>query len=374
MADNYIFRADIGNHFAGNSAGVSAFIFPENILRTVTDMFAVDSIGNGFQSSKRREDYNLVQSSVRFFYNAFCKFYRFADCFMHFPVACNHFAAQVIQCGNTGQNFAFQIFKACTAAGRNMAYFRSKARLFNSGYTVAAAYNTYSLALGNCFGNSFRAMCKSIHFKYAHRAVPNNHFCALQSSFILQTAFRANVKRHIVLAQVFNTFNLCIGVSRKGRSHYKVNRQQYFNIVFCCFFKQGTRQFKFIFFNKRFAHFMALCGKEGISHAAADKKHVNFIQQVFNYADFIGNFCAADNCRIRMQRIGNGAANKLNFFFQQEACCSRQKMRNTFHRSMRAVRNAETIINIYIGQRSKFFRKAKVIFFFFFMETQVLQH
>ena len=49
-------------------------------------------------------------------------------------------------------------------------------------------------------------------------------------------------------------------------------------------------------------------------------------------------------------------------------------MRNAFHRSMRAVRNAETVINIYIGQRSKFFGKAKVIFFFFFMETQVLQH
>ena len=119
---------------------------------------------------------------------------------------------------------------------------------------------------------------------------------------------------------------------------------------------------------------MALCGKEGISHAAADKKHVNFIKQVFYYADFIGNFCAADNCRIRMQRIGNGTADKFNFFFEQEACGSRQKMRNAFYRSMRAVRNAETIINIYIGQRSKFFGKAKVIFFFFFMETQVFQH
>ena len=64
-----------------------------------------------------------------------------------------------------------------------------------------------------------------------------------------------------------------------------------------------------------------------------------------------------------MQRIGNGTPDKFNFCFEQEACGSRQKMRNAVYRSMRAVRNAETIINVYIGQRSKFFRKAKVIFF-----------
>ena len=246
-------------------------------------------------------------------------------------------------------------------------------KLFDSSNAVAAANNAHCTALSNCLGNCFRTLAEGIHFEHAHRSVPNNHFCLSKCFSISLARFAADIKRHILLIQMLNAFSYMRSIRSKGSSHYEVGRQQQLNLVFLSLSQKLLRQLQLILFYKGFAHLVALSSEEGVSHTATNQQRINLIQQVADNADFVAYLCAADNSNEGMQRIGYSLTNILNFFFQQEACSSRQEVRYALYGSMGTVRNTEAVVNIKVCQRSKLLCKLHVVLFFFLMEAQVFQ-
>ena len=254
-----------------------------------------------------------------------------------------------------------------------MANLVSQAKFFNSSNRIATTNNTNSTALSNCFSYSFGTFAESVHFENAHRTVPNNHLRIFQSISISNTSFFTNVKSHAVLVQFCNFFSSVFSISSKCFCHYEVSRQQHIYAVCFSLSQQRFCQFNFIFFNQGFTHLVALCCQEGVSHTATNEEGINFIQKVFNYADFIGNFCTTNDCSKGMQGFSNSLANKSDFFFQKETSSSRKEMSYSFNGSVSTMGHAKAVINIQICQRSKLFSKFHVIFFFFLMEAQVFQ-
>ncbi|EJW96969.1 hypothetical protein EVA_14924 [gut metagenome] len=232
MTNKYIFSADVSNHSTGNSTGESALIFPVKILCTITNMLAVNRISNSFQSSEGRENNNLVKSAIGFHNNIFSKLYCFVNSFVHFPVACNHFAANIVQCCHAWENLAFQIFQRSTAAGGNMGNAFCQAKFFNSCNRVAAADNAGCTAFSNSLRYCFSALAECVHFKYAHRSVPNNHLGVLQSFGVSLAGFFANIKSHVILVQLFQALVYMLSIRSKCFCHYQVSRQQHFHAIF----------------------------------------------------------------------------------------------------------------------------------------------
>ena len=373
MTNENIFSADISNHRTGNSAGEGTLVFPMQILCAIAYVLAIDSIRNSFQCGERRENNNLVQGTVSFHNNILSKLYSLAYGFVHFPVAGNHFAAQVIQRSNAGQHLALQIFQRSTAAGGNVGNAFSQAQLFDSSNAVAAADNAGSTALGYSLRYSLGTLAECIHFKNAHRSVPDNHLSVSQSFSISLAGFRTDIQSHISLIQVFHLFGYMLGVGSKCSSHYQIGRQQHIYFIFLSLSQKLFSQVQLILFYQGLAHFVALCSQEGVSHTAADKQGINLIKQVADNADFVAYLSTADNSNKRMQRIGYSLTYILDFLFQQEACSCRQEVSYAFNRSVCAVRYTEAVIDIQVCQRSQLFGKFHVVLFLFLMETQVFQ-
>ena len=196
-----------------------------------------------------------------------------------------------------------------------MANFFCQTKFFNSSNGVATTNDTYSTTLSNSFCYSFSTFAESIHFEYAHRTIPNNHLSIFQSSSISNASFFANVESHSILVQFCNFFSSVFSISSESFCHYQVSRQQHFYAISFSFSQQSFSQFNFIFFNQGFTHLVALSCQEGVSHTATNKQGINFIQKVFDYANFIRNFSTANDCSKGMQRFSNSFANESDFFF-----------------------------------------------------------
>ena len=248
-----------------------------------------------------------------------------------------------------------------------------KTDLFNGRHTVAAAYDADRVALCNGFGHSFRTFAERIHFKYAHRPVPDHQLGVFYRVCIQFAGLRPDIQRHVILVQVIQCLYFIYGIRLELRSHHQIHRQQDLDILYVSFRHDAFGFFNLVLLHQGLAHGDAPGCQEGVGHAAADEQCVHFAQQVDDHTDLIRYFCATDDRGKRMRRIGYGTADEADFFFQQEACRAGQETGHAFHRGMGPVGYAEAVIYIQFCQRCQFLRKAQVVLFFFFMIPQVFQ-
>ena len=169
-----------------------------------------------------------------------------------------------------------------------------------------------SLADFNC------TYCETRIFEHTHRSVPEYCLCAFE--FFLEECdrFRSDIETHESFRDLtsLDCLDLCrVGevvsdncVDRKDQLSFALSQE-----VFCqidlVFFKQGCSDFA--------AHSLGEC----ISHTAADDDFVSDLEQVFDDADLIGYFSAAENCNERSLRIVQRAAENVQFLFNKEADC-----------------------------------------------------
>ena len=372
MAYQHVFTANVRNLCAGHSAGKSSFVFPAQILRAIAHRFTVNGFRYTFQRRKRRENHDFIDSTVRFGNQILGQFDRFDYGLVHLPVTGHKRAPHLIQRLHTRQHFAFQIFQRSAATGGNVADFIFQTNLLDSRYAVAAAYDADCIAVRNGFGNRFRSFTERIHFEYAHRPVPNYQFGIFYRICIQFAGFRTDIQGHVILVQIIQRRHFIHGIRFEFCCHHQIYRQKNLNILHGSFCHNTFSFFNLIVFYQRLAHRDTSGRKECIGHAAANQQRIHFAQQVYDYADLIRNFCAADDSGKRMLRIIHSIADKTYFLFQQETCRAGQEMGYAFHRCMSPVRYAETVIYIQICQGSQLLRKFQIIFLFFFMVTQVL--
>jgi len=119
-------------------------------------------------------------------------------------------------------------------------------------------------------------------------------------------------------------------------------------------FQEGPGNIDLVSLDKGIANGMTLGNKECVSHAATDDQGVDFVDQVLDNADFVGDLGTAQNGDEGAFRIVKRTAHDVELFLDQVAADSRQVVSQTCGRGVGAVGGAKCIIDKNIGQRGQF--------------------
>lgn len=118
---------------------------------------------------------------------------------------------------------------------------------------------------------------------------------------------------------------------------------------------------------------VALGDKESISHAAADDKGIDLIEEVVDDADLVGDLCAAEDSDEGSLRILKSAAHELDFLLDEEAADCRQIVGNAGRGGVSSVSRTESVVYIDIRKGGKSLRECGIVLGLFCVETHVLK-
>ena len=135
-----------------------------------------------------------------------------------------------------------------------------------------------------------------------------------------------------------------------------------------------ARELELVVFNPGLSHLDPSRLQERVRHRAADQHVVGEFHQVLEQFHLVGNFCASHDGRVRPRRVLHGFREVIDFALHQEPCQGRRKVLGDAHgRSVRAVRGAERVIDVQIGERGEPARESLLIFLFLRMKAKVFE-
>ena len=117
---------------------------------------------------------------------------------------------------------------------------------------------------------------------------------------------------------------------------------------------------------------------ERISHRTANQNRVGLFKQTVDDFDFVRNLCAAENDNKRARRIFQFISQKLQLALHEQprgalTAAFGHHASDPFSGSMGAMRCAEGVIDINVGNLGEFFCKCRIIGFFFFVITDIFE-
>ena len=323
VAENDVGHAHFGEHLRGDFAGKGSLIFDIAIFRGNAHARARTELKGRVQNCVGHAEnhavftvFDLRQQGV----DDFGRGLRRSG--IHLPVARRHNAAfaifrqRIVEIVDTGKHLAFQVFQRGSTARGNVGHLIGKAQFFDRRSRIAAPDNRNGLRLCNGPGHLTRALGKSGKFKNAHGPVPDDRAGLGQNLTITLNRFRTDIQAHKIRGDPLHRHRG--GVSRKLLCTDMIFRQQKLHVQLFGARDQLPGQVNLVGLKKRLTHFPAFRGKEGIGHASADEKTVDFIEQIGNHADLIGHFRAAENGHKGAGRIFERLAHDAEFFFNQK--------------------------------------------------------
>ena len=115
-------------------------------------------------------------------------------------------------------------------------------------------------------------------------------------------------------------------------------------------------EFDLVFFDERLGGLDAERAIEGVRHAADDDQRVDFVEKVLNDVDLAGDFRSAEDGHEWFLRRFERLAEIGDFLLhQQSGDGGLEVVRNALRGGVRAVRGAEGVIHVDLGQRGERF-------------------
>ena len=124
---------------------------------------------------------------------------------------------------------------------------------------------------------------------------------------------------------------------------------------------------------ERVADLVALGGEERKAHRAADEDRVGAIEERLEDADLVGHLGAADDRDERTLRVLEDAAERLDLALEQLAGGARQEVRDALGRRVGAVRGAERVVDVDVGERGVALCQLRVVLRLALLEAKVLE-
>ena len=118
---------------------------------------------------------------------------------------------------------------------------------------------------------------------------------------------------------------------------------------------------------------VALGDKESISHAAADDKGIDLIEEVVDDANLVGDLCAAEDSDEGSLRILKSAAHELDLLLDEEAADCRQIVGNAGRGGVSSVSRTESVVYIDIRKGGESLRECGIVLCLFCVKTHVLK-
>ena len=278
---------------------------------------------------------------------------------------------------DAGQLLAFEELEAGAAAGGDVGDLVGYAGLVDGGDRVAAADDGGGgLVRRNRLGDGVGADGEARELEDAGRAVPHDGAGAWRR----------------LLRWPRRTWGRCRGpASRRGSpSRYPTAgswRRWRSCRRGCCrraaagstplafaFSSVGLGQVDLVFFDERLAGGDAEGALEGVGHAADDDERVDLVEQVVDDVDLAGDLRAADDGDEGLLGRFERLAEIGDFLFHQQAGDGGlEEVRDAFGGGMGAMRGAEGVVDVDLGQRGECFGEGRIVGFFFGVEAQVFE-
>ena len=114
--------------------------------------------------------------------------------------------------------------------------------------------------------------------------------------------------------------------------------------------------------------------EEGVRHCAADEQSVHPSEHVLDHVDLVGHFRAAEDRDERpLGRLQRVAEILQLLLHQQPRRGPLHEMRDGLHRRVRAVRGAERVVHVAIGELGELLREGGIVLLFLRMKAEVLE-
>ena len=141
-----------------------------------------------------------------------------------------------------------------------------------------------------------------------------------------------------------------------------------------CRVEQLARGLEVLVLAQRVADRVALGGEEREAHRAADEDRVGALQEGVEHADLVGHLGAADDRHERARRVLEDAGERPHLALEQPPGGARQQVRDALGRGVRAVRGAERVVDVDVGERGVALRELGVVLRLPRLEADVLEH
>src|SRR5919198_706424 len=138
--------------------------------------------------------------------------------------------------------------------------------------------------------------------------------------------------------------------------------------------EQPARRIEVLLRTQRVADRVPLHGQEREGHRAADEDRVRPLEERLQHADLVRHLRAADDGHERAGRILEDPGERLDLALQQQAGRTRQQAGDALGRRVRAMRRAERVVDIGVGERGQPLGQLGVVLRLARLEADVLEH
>ncbi len=167
---------------------------------------------------------------------------------------------------------------------------------------------------------------------------------------------------------------LGLGVGGEVVGENVVDGQQQVDALGLRLFERCLGHVDLVFFDQRLAGGDAQCALEGVSHAADDDERVDLVEQVVDDVDLAGDLGAADDGHEGLLGRFERLAEVGDFLFHQQAGDGGlEEMGDAFGGCVGAVRGAECVVDVDLGERGQRLGEGRIVGFFFGVVAQVFE-
>merc|ERR1711953_139475 len=261
---------------------------------------------------------------------------------------------RVAEGSDTREHLAFQKLHGGTTTRAAVRYLFHCFVLLASSCGVTTTDDGDGAVLGctnDCVHEGFSASLEFPHFKYTHRAIPNNSFRCVDSSFVQRIGFWPAVQTQIAIRDtLFLSDGLHIAVftelRRYGEIHWK-NDFDSFLLRFCHDVWHNLSTFFVI--KRRTDRHAVVYFQEGKRHATTDDQLVDLVQHIEDELNLIRNLCTTKDGQ---HWLGRGVQNlsKSIKFLRHQATSGLDFESLSDHRTVCTMRGAKCIIDVHVGQ------------------------
>ena len=255
-----------------------------------------------------------------------------------------------------------------------MGHLVRQASLFDGGDGVATTDDGDTVQVGQSVRDRKGTLGEGVHFKHAHRTVPDDRLALVQ--FLLEggDGVRSDVQTHPAIRDRVDGDNLRVGIRGELVRDDDVSRQEQLDALLFRFRHQSLGEFNLVVFNQRGTDGFAQRLVEGEDHTTAQDDLVRLGQEGLDDANLGGDLGAADDGAKRSLRVLDGAVEVVQLLLEQETGNVRLAgASDTSGGGMRSVRSTESIVDEDFGGASQLLGEPGVVGFFFLVESSVFQ-
>jgi len=227
--------------------------------------------------------------------------------------------------------------------------------------------------LSQSFRHGKGSIGKRIELEYTHRTIPDNTLRLFNGFNNELYRLGSDIHTDQILGNICRIDLDYGGIFLELCPTEVIYRKDYLYTPLFCFCQEGSGSLLIFFLNQTLADAVALHGKEGVSHAAADYDGIAGAYQTLKHADLAGDLRTTDDGDKRLIRILKKRSHELHFLLNQETGIGRKIVCNTLGGSMCTVGRTKSIVDIHITESSQTLCKFRIIRLFFSIETYVLK-